>query len=126
MNKRQIYRLFRLATALAVAGFASWRNPSVALVKFWRAATFWARFVRKHERAAFWTTYRRYRACRACPVFDAKRRTCGSPFGEDASLGCFCHMESKCGIADAQCWLIENELADSAEFEQLRQRWGHP
>jgi hypothetical protein len=107
--KRISLRLLRLGAALFVAGVFSWRQPRVAVVKIWRAATFWARFVRKHERAEFWTTYRRYRACRECPVFHGSLRTCGSPLADDPELGCNCQMETKCGIKDAQCWLIEND-----------------
>lgn len=105
-------RLLRLGAALFVAGVFSWRQPRVAVVKIWRAATFWVRFVRKHERADFWQTYRRYRACRACPLFFMPLRTCGSPLADDPELGCNCQMQVKSGIKDAQCWLLENDYAD--------------
>lgn len=108
--KRISMRLLRLGAALFVAGVFSWRNPRVAVVKIWRAATFWARFVRKHERAEFWQTYRRYRACRACAIYNPGTDTCGSPLNPELEgLGCWCHMSTKAAIKSSQCWLLETE-----------------
>lgn len=108
--KRISLRLVRLGAALFVAGAFSWRQPRIAVVKIWRAVTFWVRFVRKHEQADFWTTFRRYRACRQCALFYTPLRTCGSPLDSAlAGTGCYCQMQVKCGIKDSQCWMLENE-----------------
>lgn len=123
MRLRQFNRLLRLGAALFVAGVVSWKSPETAMVKIWRALTFWARFVRKHERADFWRTFRRYRACRNCSLFYRPLRTCGSPLNSELSgVGCYCNMETKCGIKSAECWLIENEHSELANPRNV-QRW---
>lgn len=55
----------------------------------------------------------RLNGCLACPLFDARFRTCGSMdqvvetrFGWEP-LGCGCFMPMKVGFAGSRCWLEE-------------------
>jgi hypothetical protein len=95
-------RTIRLLSALAVAVIACILSPAKSASRI-RAA--WFLWLKPMTQAPFWLTYRRYRACRHCPVFYPPLRTCGSPLSKEfRGLGCYCSTEIKCGILNASCW----------------------
>lgn len=50
----------------------------------------------------------RMEACRKCPIFYPRLGTCGSPLSDNPDLGCWCAMEKKARLKEADCWLVEN------------------
>ena len=99
-------RTIRFIAAVIAAVIAVSLSPVKSSRRIWAA---WKLLVCPKQRAPFWTVYRRYRACRHCPVFYPPLRTCGSPLDKDLrGLGCLCSMESKSGIKQATCWGDDN------------------
>lgn len=45
--------------------------------------------------------------CNQCPIFYRPLRTCGTPL-RDSDVGCWCCMEMKSKLADADCWARTN------------------
>lgn len=65
-------------------------------------------------------------ACRRCPIFDRRRKTCGNPrakdpdlrwtnpeTGKDEAMGCWCMMILKSRIANVTCWLHDQGVTDA-------------
>jgi hypothetical protein len=48
--------------------------------------------------------FRRLRTCFRCPFFFGPLRTCGSPVSLEPHVGCWCNMERKAALRDAECW----------------------
>ena len=104
-------RTARLLAAVSVAVIAQALTPRASWSRI-KAA--WKLLSTPHERADFWTVYRRYRCCKKCPVFYKPLRTCGSPLNKEfRRLGCYCSMENKSGLKSASCWADDNLGADS-------------
>lgn len=108
--RRRLARRLRMAAAFLVGAVYSWNTPGLALRKLWAALSGWI----WHPTADSRRIYRRYRACRKCPLFYEPLRTCGTPMIEDLrQIGCWCNMEAKVTIHNAQCAIDENGLQDT-------------
>lgn len=107
--KKLLRRKKRLCAALLIAALYSARHPMDSWPRIVRAVTIWFDWFGTGIRTPFWIYFRRLRACYRCPVFYHRLRTCGSPLSRDLrDLGCWCNVEAKAGIIDADCWLYED------------------
>jgi len=95
--------------ALLVAGLASiWtRRGCERIVK---AFVLWFGVLKHPEdsRAPPEVVQIRLKACEGCVLFYARLRTCGTPLTRALRpYGCYCFMDEKAKLADAECYLDE-------------------
>lgn len=79
--------------------------------RLWRAKGFFLLLWKSlfAGRADAETVARRNAFCRACPIFNQRYGTCGSPLSDHPELGCYCLMiDFKNKLKSAGCWLREN------------------
>jgi len=104
-----------LFVALVVAAAFSDVTSNAAWKRIWRAFTLWLDIWRTPDPTVPADVREaRLEACRACPVYYAKLRTCGTPMVKELrDMGCWCFLPSKSRYSAATCWL-EDELGEEA------------
>jgi hypothetical protein len=105
---KTIRRRSQFLTAITVAaifGISRFTLPEVwiAIKSVWSAV--WAD---KKGNVPRGTWVHRMKCCIRCPIYDLKRKTCGSPFSTHPDLGCYCFEPIASRQESKVCWLDEN------------------
>lgn len=103
----------RFTAALVVAALWSDLTQRVTWERLGRVLRLWTVGLRNEALADEATIAARLACCRACPLWFAPLRTCGSPLSEAPELGCWCEMIQKSKLADATCWL-DDDMGEAA------------
>jgi hypothetical protein len=82
------------------------RMPVVTFFKAARAV--WRAMTTRDEEVALPVYYQRMVVCQECPVYVARRKTCGFIDHEGVTLGCGCYLPVLAKLRGTHCWLREN------------------
>lgn len=116
---KQAKRYRRFATVLILAALYSMDRFTVREV-LRSLRMVWVGLTSRQGTVDRLTYFRRLRCCQRCPVYYSPLRTCGSPLASITNVGCWCLMERKATLAQAKCWIDENEFEDYLEYG-----WNH-
>lgn len=96
------------ATAIIIATYHG--ASSLPLVTLFKSAlAVWRAFSSKPEAETTSEIFQKRMAiCAGCPVFNARRKTCGFIEHDGKTLGCGCYLEVLGRLKDTHCWLREN------------------
>jgi hypothetical protein len=97
--------------ALVLAASFSDVTDSHAYIRAWRAIKALFGWTGGKDGLVTEEAYqRRLATCRDCPVFYSRLNTCGSPMATNPKLGCWCWLPAKNRLAEAVCWMDEQEM----------------
>jgi hypothetical protein len=95
--------------ALLVAAAFSDVSSKAGWRRIFRSVALWFRSLQSGESVPQTTADARLTVCRGCSLWFKPLGTCSSPLKREAAdLGCWCWMEAKVRLPQAQCWLDED------------------
>ena len=112
--RKRLYRAGAFAIAALLGGISLCRSLGLAkclpnILITGGQLVWWSIFGMPYTQTVESTTrLARYRECWQCPIFNHKRKTCGSH--NEPDLGCMCYMPLKTKYKDATCWARDNYL----------------